>query len=72
MSPEQQARIFERFGRAVPARMAIPGTGLGLYSVKRIVDAHGGTVNVMSRAGEGSVFTLTIPDQSAAAAGKGG
>jgi signal transduction histidine kinase len=64
MSPEQQARIFQRFGRAVPDGMAIPGTGLGLYSVKRIADAHGGHVSVMSRAGEGSVFILTLPDRA--------
>ncbi len=64
MSPEQQVRIFERFQRAIPAGVAIPGSGLGLFSVKRIVEAHGGTVEVRSKAGAGSTFIITIPDRS--------
>jgi signal transduction histidine kinase len=61
MSPEQQSRIFERFRRAVPDHAGIPGSGLGLYSVKRIADAHGGSIAVQSKAGAGSTFILTIP-----------
>ena len=61
MSPEQQTRIFERFRRAVPEHVGIPGTGVGLYSVKRVADAHGGTIAVQSKAGAGSTFILTIP-----------
>ena len=61
MSPEQRTRIFAQFERALPAGLDIPGTGIGLYSVKRIVEAHGGTVTVDSEPGIGSTFTLAIP-----------
>ena len=37
------------------------GTGLGLSSAKRIVEAHGGTVTVTSSADTGTVFTVTLP-----------
>jgi len=53
------ARIFEQFFR-VPDQGAETGAGLGLAIVKEIVDAHGGTVKVESRLGEGSTFTFTV------------
>jgi signal transduction histidine kinase len=37
------------------------GTGLGLYIVKEIVEAHGGRITVESVAGEGTIFTITLP-----------
>lgn len=61
ISPEGQARLFSRFQRAVPEGLSIPGTGIGLFSVRRIMQAHGGSVGVVSAPGEGSVFTLTLP-----------
>jgi signal transduction histidine kinase len=64
MSPEQQARIFERFHRAVPTGVAIPGSGLGLYSVKRIVEAHGGAVEVQSQAGAGSTLPTLLTSRT--------
>jgi two-component system sensor histidine kinase SenX3 len=55
-------RIFERFYRADPARSrATGGTGLGLAIVKHVAANHGGRVDVRSRAGRGSTFTLTLP-----------
>ncbi len=63
---EAQARLFGRFERAVPDDLDIPGTGIGLYSVKRIMDAHGGTVELISAPGEGSIFTINLPDKLAA------
>jgi signal transduction histidine kinase len=52
-------RIFEQFFR-VPDQGAETGAGLGLAIVKEIVEAHGGTVKVESRLGEGSTFTFTL------------
>jgi len=53
------ARIFEQFFR-VPDQGAETGAGLGLAIVKEIVEAHGGTIKVESRVGEGSTFTFTL------------
>jgi PAS domain S-box-containing protein len=57
---EHQARIFERFERAVSDRH-YGGLGLGLWIVRQIVDAFGGTIRVESRAGAGSTFTVLLP-----------
>jgi len=55
-------RIFERFYRVDPARSRVTGgTGLGLAIVKHVTAAHGGKVNVTSREGAGSTFTLRLP-----------
>jgi signal transduction histidine kinase len=60
--PVEVAQIFEPFFRGEEAlRRQIRGTGLGLSLVKRIVEAHGGTVRVASRPGQGSAFTITLP-----------
>ena len=54
--------IFEAFYRGQYAKeRQIHGNGLGLSLVKRIVDAHGGTVTVKSAPGEGAAFTLHLP-----------
>jgi two-component system sensor histidine kinase SenX3 len=55
-------RIFERFYRVDPARhRSTGGTGLGLSIVKHVAATHGGEVRVWSVEGEGSTFTLTLP-----------
>lgn len=59
IAPEHVARIFQRFERAVGH--GISGLGLGLYIVRNIVEAHGGTVHVTSVPGEGSTFTVELP-----------
>jgi signal transduction histidine kinase len=61
ISPEQRDRIFARFGRAVPEGMSIPGAGIGLFSVHRIVTAHHGEIGVQSEVGVGSTFVVRIP-----------
>ncbi|WP_420175950.1 sensor histidine kinase [Luteococcus sp. OSA5] len=65
ISPENQQRIFERFYRADYGRSRENGgTGLGLSIVKHIAAVHGGSVNVWSKLGQGSTFTLRLPTHS--------
>jgi signal transduction histidine kinase len=59
---EEQSRIFDKFYRVpVPANREISGTGLGLSLVAHIAEAHGGSVRVKSRPGEGSTFSILLP-----------
>ncbi len=60
IDPADQPQIFERFERAVSSRN-YGGLGLGLYIVKRIVEAHGGTIRVESKTGEGAAFLVELP-----------
>jgi len=60
--------VFERFYRADPSRArATGGAGIGLALVKQFVDAHGGTVGVVSSPGHGSCFSFTLPTAPAVA-----
>lgn len=52
--------IFEKFNRGSGATN-VPGTGLGLYVSRAIVEAQGGTLSAASRVGQGSRFTVSIP-----------
>lgn len=54
--------IFERFYRSDDARGKNGGSGLGLSIAKWIIDAHGGTIGVISKPGIGSRFTVSIPN----------
>ena len=60
IAAEDQPRIFQRFERAASSH-SVGGLGLGLWIVARIVEAHGGTVEVDSRPGQGALFTVTLP-----------
>jgi signal transduction histidine kinase len=62
ISTDDLAHIFQRFYRADEARsMHTGGAGLGLPIVQKIVEAHGGSVEVESTLGQGSVFRLRLP-----------
>jgi signal transduction histidine kinase len=70
IEPDEQVRLFEPFFRGRRAREAqTPGSGLGLAVVRRIVESHGGRVDVASEPGRGSVFTILLPVASAAPEG---
>ena len=59
---EDLPRVFERFYRVDKARSReMGGTGLGLSIVKHVIEQMGGTVTVASSVGEGSRFTITVP-----------
>jgi len=53
--------IFEKFYRGKEQRSRVHGTGMGLPIAKAIVEAHGGTICVVSSPGQGSVFTFSLP-----------
>ncbi|MEU6817538.1 ATP-binding protein [Streptomyces sp. NPDC046860] len=67
ITDKDKERIFERFYRVDPARSrATGGTGLGLAIVKHVVASHGGEVTVWSAEGQGSTFTLRLPEAGVA------
>ena len=60
--PEDEARLFERFFVAErDRRESAAGTGLGLPITQLIVEAHGGRIDVQTRVGQGSTFTIVVP-----------
>jgi two-component system OmpR family sensor kinase len=63
LSEADQQRVFERFFRADPSRVRASGegSGLGLAIVDAVMKAHGGSVEVKSKLGEGAEFTLHFP-----------
>jgi signal transduction histidine kinase len=57
---EHQQRVFDQFERATESE-SLPGMGLGLWLVRRIVTAHGGAINLDSVPGEGATFSVLLP-----------
>lgn len=62
ISEENQQRIFQQFER-VSAKTVVAGLGLGLFISEQIVAAHGGSITVESRIGEGALFRVCLPLQ---------
>lgn len=58
--PDKQAAIFDMFHR-LHSRKEYEGTGLGLSICRRIMDLHGGSIEVRSQPGSGSCFTILLP-----------
>ncbi|MDH4194638.1 MAG: ATP-binding protein [Nitrospirota bacterium] len=62
ISAEDQAKLFAKFYQGdTAAKRAGVGSGLGIYIAKKIVEAHGGQINVESEIGKGTTFSFTIP-----------
>ncbi len=61
MPPEEAARAFDRFAQAGIARGSERPLGLGLPLAKQFVEAHGGTIGLVSEPGQGTMITATLP-----------
>ncbi len=62
MSAEQVTNLFQKYYRTPDAQQrGIKGTGLGLYLVKQLVEAHGGRIEVQSQIGQGTTFSVYLP-----------
>lgn len=72
MSENDMKKLFKKFSR-VPNRLSksVGGSGLGLFLSKQIMIAHGGDIEVDSKPGRGSIFTLTLPYDEAPKKKKG-
>ena len=61
ISPEELHQLFTPFQRTGSAREKAPGVGIGLSVARRIVEAHGGRIEVESVPGQGSTFRVRLP-----------
>jgi two-component system sensor histidine kinase KdpD len=59
----ERMMIFDKFYRGQGQRYRVQGTGMGLAIAKAIVEAHGGSIEVTSQSGQGSVFSFHLPLQ---------
>jgi two-component system sensor histidine kinase MprB len=63
VAPEDREHVFDRFYRATSSR-SMPGSGLGLSIVQQVAELHGGTVELLARAGGGTAARFTLPSTS--------
>lgn len=62
VSQDDLSKLFQKFGRLTDAKMSkTPGTGLGLYIAKQIIELHKGSIGVESEIGKGSTFSIFLP-----------
>jgi signal transduction histidine kinase len=61
MKPEHAKKLFQKFYRVPGSEKVATGTGLGLSISKKIVDAHGGSIEVNSAENVGTTFTINLP-----------
>jgi signal transduction histidine kinase len=59
--PEDRTRVFDRFFRARAVALKTPGTGLGLYLAKAVVEAHGGEIWVDEGVADGTRICFSLP-----------
>lgn len=71
IAPADQQRVFERFERATKGHLR-RSLGLGLYIVRSVVEAHGGSIRLHSEVGKGSTFTVELPRRRLPDRGGGG
>ena len=62
IAPEDHPRVFEEFRQVGDPAERQPGSGLGLAVTKRLAEAHQGRIDLTSARGQGSTFTLVLPD----------
>lgn len=63
--PEERAQVFQKYYRAPGMRDTVDGAGLGLSIARRIVEAHGATIELDSEPGNGATFRFTLPHRTA-------
>ena len=61
MSAKEQARAFDRFSRTSERGARGASLGLGLPLARQFVEAHGGTLSLLSEPGQGTVVTVELP-----------
>ena len=61
MTDDEQARVFEPFHRGANKEVRSTGAGLGMFIVKHVVEASGGTIELRSELGKGTMVSLTLP-----------
>jgi PAS domain S-box-containing protein len=62
---EEQKNLFKRFSQGKAGRKYSPGSGLGLYLCKQIIEAHNGTIRCKSQVGRGTLFEVELPTPQA-------